>query len=318
MTIRFHNILFVCLNDDGPEPDSLVQAMKFARCSDARLTLFDAIAPVSPIQRHLRIGTKQFSDVDLATMARRSELTEWADRHREVTRAGVVIGEGRRSVAAARRVREASHDLVIVSPRADSGDLAVVRRLIRTLDCALLVLRCAPLSGDVLAAVDPDDDLALNAMIAMTAAGIASVGHHRLHLVHAYEQRVVRLLRAVDVAEITDTQLDAHAEHTREAHRRALHELIARIGPDGDFTTHVEVGLAAEVIARLAVEEEASLAVVGVAGRRSMPSALMGHTADRVLATTSISLLVVKAPGFVPADGTAEWSAAATTAMSIA
>lgn len=318
MSLRFHNILFVCLNDDGAEPASLVGVMEFARLNDARLTLFDAIAPVSPIQRHLKIAGKRFDEVELVSMARHAQLSEWVARHRDVMTAAVVIGDGRRSVAAARRAREAHHDLVVVAPGADRGDLAVVRRLFRTLACPLLVLRCPPLSGDVLAAVDPDDELALNAMIVMTGAGVASIGRRHLHLVHAYEQRVLRLLRAVDVHELSESQIDSYADRAREAHRVALDELIERIGPEGEFFAHVEVGLAAEVLARLAVEESASLAVVGVAGRRTMPSALVGHTADRVLATTSISLLVVKAPGFVPVDDPADRPTANVASMSTA
>ena len=88
---------------------------------------------------------------------------------------------------------------------------------------------------------------------------------------------------------------------------------------DGEHTIRAEVGRPAEVVARLAVEHDASLAVVGAAGRRLMPPTLIGHTAERILSSTTISLLVVKAPGFAPVDDE-EWlsSAASVAAMSAA
>lgn len=306
MTFRFHNLLFVCLNDDSTEPAGLGYAAEFARATGATMTLFDAVPPISRVQRHLRFGGPELDESDLAATARRHQLADWASRHRHVTRIGIAIGDGRRTVAASRRVAEAGHDLVVVAPVTDSDDLAVVRRLIRTVPCPLLVVRSPPLTGAVIAALDPDDDLALNAMIAMTSAGIATTARQPLHLVHAFEPHGLRTLRSLDLAEVTEARLASYGERAASAHRRAVDELLDRIRPEAPYVRHVEVGRPAEVIARLAVEHGASIAAVGAAGRRRMPASLIGHTAERVLAATSISLLVVKAPGFVPVDDD-EW-----------
>lgn len=47
---RFYRLLFVALNDDPHPPDQLIGAIEFARRTEATMSRFDAVAPLSRIQ----------------------------------------------------------------------------------------------------------------------------------------------------------------------------------------------------------------------------------------------------------------------------
>lgn len=316
MRYRFNNVLFAALNDSPNPPPQLADAVEFARRTDASMTLFDSIAPMSRVQRTLRFGDNPVGDFDFVGAARGEQLRGWAEEYRPRLRMGYTVGTGRRSAAINRRVADAHHDLVVVAPNGNVDDFSVVRRLIRTVPCPLLVLKGPMLNGNVIAAVDPDDDLALNIMIASSAQGLASAGQRSMHLVHAYEPHGVRMLLAVDLTDLTSARIDAFVDKARDVHCAALSELADRIGLDSGVASHVDVGTPLDVIACSAVELEASLVVVGAGGHSGMPAMLIGHTAERIVTTIAESTLIVKAPGFVPAADDDDWfSSGALRAM---
>ncbi len=307
MEHRFHNLLFAALNESGEPSTGLAHAVDFAHMSDATMTLFDAIMPVSRVQRHIRFGDKQADEVDLATFARRGQLQEWAEPYRSRLRMGYRVRSGRRSVEIARQVADAGHDLVIVAPDGSVEDLSVVRRLIRTTPCPLLVLRAPILNGSVVAAVDPDDELPLNIMITNSAYGMASICGRTVHIVHAYEPHGIVMVRSANIVDVTDARIATYVDRVRDAHRRALDELVDQLAIEPPVAAHVDVGSPLDVIARNAVELEASLIVVGAGGHPSMPAMLVGHTAERLVAATSGSILVVKSRNVVQNPGDNDW-----------
>ena len=307
MSYRFHNVLFAALNDSPDPPPQLTDAVEFARRTNAAMTLFDSIAPMSRIQRTLRFGDNPVGDFDFVAAARGGQLRSWANEYRPRLKMGYTVGTGRRSAAINRRVADAHHDLVIVAPDGNADDISVVRRLIRTVPCPLLVLKGPMLDGNVIAAVDPDDDLALNTMIASSAQVLAAASQRAMHLVHAYEPHGMRTLRAVDLTDLTTARVDAFADKARDGHRAAMSELVERIGLDSGVPSHVEIGTPLDVIARSAVELEASLVVVGAGGHSAMPAMLIGNTAERIVTAIAESTLIVKAPGFVPAADHDDW-----------
>ena len=316
MTHRFYNILFAALNDDSQPPAHLSEAVEFARTVDARMLLFDAIPPISRIQRHLRLADTNIANLDVAADARRAELRSWAHDEASRLRMGVSVGAGRRSVEIARQVVKGGHDLVVIAPNGTVEDLSVVRRLIRTVPCPLLVLKGSFVDGNVIAAVDPDDELSLNVMIARSAQAVASIRGSTVHFVHAYEPHAIETMRSVDIAALTGDRIDAFADRARDAHRSALDELVERVGRPEDIVAHVDVGSPLDVVARSAVEFGASLVVIGAGGARGMPSVLIGHTAERVATKLSVSTLVVKAPGLATITDDIQWmNANATTAV---
>jgi len=316
MRYRFNNVLFAALNDSPDPPPQLADAVEFTRRTNASMTLFDSIAPMSRIQRTLRFGDKAIGDFDFVAAARGEQLRSWADEHRARLKMGDIVGTGRRSAAINRRVADALHDLVIVAPNGNADDISVVRRLIRTVPCPLLVLKGPMLNGNVIAAVDPDDDLDLNIMITSTAQTLAAAAQRSIHLVHAYEPHGMRMLRAVDLTDLTTARIDTFVDKARDGHRAALNELAEQIGLDNTVASHVEVGTPLDVIARSAVELEASLVVVGAGGHSGMPAMLIGSTAERIVTTIAESTLIVKAPGFVPAEDDDDWfSSGALRAM---
>jgi nucleotide-binding universal stress UspA family protein len=262
------------------------------------MSLFDAVVPLSRIQRQLRLATKLVNESDAAMVARRDELLAWAGEHRTRLRMGVAVGIGRRSIQIAHRAQADVRDLIVVAPDGSPEDLAVVRRIIRVAPCPVLVLRQPMDVGSVIAAIDPDDQMSLNTMIARTATGLARPGGRELHVVHAYEPHGLRLLRRAATERIAPEDLDSFVDTVRDAHRAALDEVLDHIGVDA--TSHVEVGSTLDVIARSIVETDANVVVVGLGGHPGVPSILAGNTADRIINRTLASVLVVRAPGLSP------------------
>ena len=60
------------------------------------------------------------------------------------------------------------------------------------------------------------------------------------------------------------------------------------------FETRTEIGYAADVIARIAEEEDFELIVMGSRGLSGIASFFLGSVADRVAHTSTVAVLLVK------------------------
>lgn len=109
-----------------------------------------------------------------------------------------------------------------------------------------------------------------------------------IHLLHV--QPPIPVARAL--AHVSKETLHAHyMEESREELREAQEKLDAA---GRQHTTHVHVGQAAEVVAKVATELGCDLIVMGSHGRSGIAGLMMGSVATRVLHLATCPVLLVK------------------------
>lgn len=88
-----------------------------------------------------------------------------------------------------------------------------------------------------------------------------------------------------------------YVAQTEKAHREALTSLCSHYSlPQAN--THLLSGFAEQVIPDFVREQHIDLLVMGAISRSQLDSALIGHTAERVLEAVDCDLLVMKPPAF--------------------
>lgn len=289
---RFQNILFVALDVGTEPPSALDNAIRLAEVHEAKLTLYDVVPSVPLLRRELDPDGQRATLNDLAVAAIESELGRWLDPYGQRIDAAIAVDIGRRPIEVVARVRRDHHDLVIVAPDHSPDSLATVRRVMRVCPCPVLVLRTRLEDGSTIAAVDPDDRIELNAMILHVAESNAARLGTNLVAAHAYEQYGASL--------IADDELTQFADRIHAAHKNAMSDLLDHVGAHPSVGSRIIHGTPAQALTALVDDIGAALIVVGSAGRRNMSVVLTGNTADRLVESTSASLLLVKPAGFDP------------------
>jgi nucleotide-binding universal stress UspA family protein len=90
-------------------------------------------------------------------------------------------------------------------------------------------------------------------------------------------------------------------EEEKSAAEKYLAEIASRIGAKGrNVESKVLVGRAAETLAEFASQEGADLIVMATHGRSGVSRWVWGSTADRILRSSCVPVLMVRAPGCVP------------------
>ncbi len=90
-------------------------------------------------------------------------------------------------------------------------------------------------------------------------------------------------------------------EEEKSAAEKYLAEIASRIGAKGrNVESKVLVGRAAETLAEFASQEGADLIVMATHGRSGVSRWVWGSTADRILRSSCVPVLMIRAPGCGP------------------
>jgi universal stress protein E len=191
--------------------------------------------------------------------------------------------------------------------------------LIQSCPCPLLLIKTARPYSElyVVAAVDPthahDKPGALDAAILDAATELSRPFAASLHVFHACRPWRVAL-RGSGVAKAPEA-VRAEVEAAYRKHVEAqVGEIVRCRGIPRDHV-HVQEGDAALLIPEFAAHTSADIAVIGAVSRSSLRSALIGHTAERVLDMLDCDVMIVKPPGFrspVPSSSPGERRATRT------
>jgi universal stress protein E len=174
--------------------------------------------------------------------------------------------------------------------------------LIRT--CPLPLLLTKPKSWGtpplLMAAVDPghaNDRAALldHRILDVTASMAKQVGA-QLHAMHAYFPSTLAMAAAAGMPPGVGVSAEALAAE-RELRRSQIKELTDQYAVC-DANLHVDAGMAAEYLPRMAADWHADIVVMGAISRSPLKGMLIGSTAERVLETLPCDALVVKSPDF--------------------
>ncbi len=174
--------------------------------------------------------------------------------------------------------------------------------LIRTCPVPLLLTKPKSWASPpvLMAAVDPghvhDVPLALDHRILDVAASMAKRLNAKLHAIHAYLPATIATAAVGGMPSMMGLSAEALAAE-QELRYSQIKQLTDQYGiVDGNL--HVDAGMAAEYIPRMAAGWHADIVVMGAIARSGLKRALMGSTAEHVLETLPCDVLVVKPTDF--------------------
>jgi universal stress protein E len=196
-------------------------------------------------------------------------------------------------------VQKSGYDLVVTGTRGGSALRRILvgstaQRLVRHCPAPVWVTRDQPWTPlkSVLAAIDFSE---ASEEVLRTAASVAVRAQARLEVLH-----VVEASHEIEAAGGSGDKPTLATERIDRAIREQVHEFINRtIGSMLPGGINIEWGEAWEAISETAKRHESGLIVVGTVGRSGVPGILLGNTAEKVLYSSTCSVLAVKPPSFV-------------------
>lgn len=198
------------------------------------------------------------------------------------------------------RVAELQPDLVLKTAHSHG----LLHRLLLSNSCWQLIRYCpVPLwlvkphgawQGKRLAvALDPtheaDKPAALDRQLIVAAQALHDVLGLEAHYLHSYAPLPRTLV--FDAELVADYEY--YVERTGERHREAFEQLLGQY-PIDRAHTHLLQGFAEETLPQFVEQNAVDLLVMGAIARGHLDTALIGHTAERVLEGIDCDLLVLK------------------------
>ncbi|NNE24330.1 MAG: universal stress protein [Rhizobiales bacterium] len=311
---RFKNILYVHDESSDVCEKTLQLAIDLAERNEGRVDL------IFVIERKPTI----ISSSSLILLHER--LLKWARKSlRELTDSVTVkvelrtkVIEGIPHVEVIRDVLRNDHDLVIKPIGSDD----FMDRLLGRLDMRLLRHCPCPVwlsKGDsygafdsVLAAVglgDPgkrDLDSAINKQIVELAFSLCAASNAVLHMGHVWFPSYL-MAYGKSIASLKGTDIDDYVSGEKDLRQGWLDGLMskaadwveANIYDAVDRHTHLRQGHVGQEIAKLIVDVEANVVILGTVARSGMAGVIMGNKAEAILEQVTCSVLAIKPPGFV-------------------
>ncbi|WP_299999934.1 universal stress protein UspE [uncultured Cedecea sp.] len=215
-----------------------------------------------------------------------------------------VVWHNRPFEAIIQEVITAKHDLVLKMAHQYDRLSAVLFtptdwHLLRKCPCPVWIVKDQPWpeGGKALVAVnltseEPHHDALNEKLLRDTLLLASKVDKTEVHLVGAYP------ITPISIAiELPDFDSSTYNNAIRGQHLIAMKTLRQKFSIDENMT-HVEKGLAEEVIPNLATHLDAGIVVLGTIGRTGLSAAFLGNTAEQVIDSLRCDLLVIKPDDF--------------------
>nr|WP_298139090.1 universal stress protein [uncultured Pseudomonas sp.] len=293
--------LLVVIDSQQPHQPALERAAWLARRNRARLHLL-------LIEYHATLDTSPLFDSAVQAKGRAAALEQagaWLEEYVAPLRAeglelhlDVRWGKPLHKVVAS-KVDELQPDLVLKSAARNN----LLQRLLLTNSCWQLIRHCpAPLwlvhhgawqGHRLCAALDPlhsaDKPAELDHRLIRAARELSEQFGLQAHYLHTYAPLPRTLV--FDAELVGD--YENYVERSAKQHRDALEDLIGQY-PIARPDTHLIEGFAEEVLPRFVREQNVDLLLMGAVARGQLDTALIGHTAERVLDAVECDLLVLR------------------------
>jgi len=173
-------------------------------------------------------------------------------------------------------------------------------QLLRKCPCPVWMVKDQPWpeDGTALVAVnlsseEPYHDPLNRKLVQETQELADHIDHQAVHLVSAYPVTPINI-----AIELPDFDPSVYNDAIRGQHLIAMKALRQQFGI-GEELTHVEKGLAEDVIPELAERLHAGVVVLGTLGRTGLSATFLGNTAEHVIDHLRCDLLAIKPDGFV-------------------
>jgi universal stress protein E len=150
----------------------------------------------------------------------------------------------------------------------------------------------------LMAAVDPghvnDQSAVLDHRILDVTASMAKQFEAQVHAMRAYFPSTIAAAAAAGMPPGVGVSAKALAAE-RDLRRSQIKQITDQYGV-ADANLHVDAGMAAEYLPRMAAEWHADIVVMGGIARSGLKRVLIGSTAERVLEILPCDALVVRSP----------------------
>ncbi len=300
-------ILLVPLGSLHHNNDGIRRIADLADESGATITLLGVTPPVSRIRSQPLVDTDYERILGaLAERHLRSTLTHWASRLSVDLDVTVEVRTGGLASEIAAEVVEGTDDLVILAPNAANADTSLLAGIIGCCPSRVWVLREPVGNGNVLAAIDPDDDPTIVAQIIDTARAMASGRQSALHIVHAWRLfdgsmsigDEVEMVFPIDHPFTKTCRLEALDIEgaIAAAHEKACREALGDGANQAIETLHVMEDNPTDALLGLVDRYDIDLLVMGVRGRAKESRRNAGSTFTSVLHQANCSVLAVQPP----------------------
>lgn len=301
-----HMLVVIDPNSEDDQPDLRRAENLVAHFSGARITLFlcDYNAALDGGILFDSKGLEQARESLIAHHSQRLEKMARPLRQQGVSVDIQAIWGKRLDRHVLRAVQEHKPDLVLKTTHHRS---ALKRLLLTNSDWQLirhcevplwLVKRADGEMTDICASVDPlheaDKPAALDLKLIAIARSLSESVKSRMHIAHCYNP-LPRTL-AFDASIVVD--YDSYASEIRKRHGEAL-ETLANENDIAPSSRHLLTGYPEEAIPEFIEKQGISLLVMGAISRSRIDTALLGHTAERLLDDCPCDVLVIKPEGFV-------------------
>lgn len=299
-SVSFGDVLFCPMSERGGA--AAVRRVVSAIAPGANLTIVGVVDEPSRfdalVQGSAHLDAVLASD-HAATERRVERCVVAAEQVGSDVRIASLVEIGHPALSLVKRAIAAAHDLVVVSVD-DDVDEVTLRRLLRKSPCPVWVIRPTRAKRQrVLAAVDADPaQEALNRTIMDAAAALAGE-HAELHVVNAWELFGEATMRSSAFVRVDDAEIERRRDAVREAHERAVAELVDRRSDSPRWTVHVVEGPASPVISDVVRRLRITSLVIGTVARSGLSGLVMGNTAERLIDDVRCSLVAVKPDDFV-------------------
>ena len=301
----FRHILVV-IDAADEQHKALKRALRMARLSDARLTLFLSIYDFS--YEMTTMLSSEERDVMRSNLIadRRAWLTDvLSEFDTDSVRIDIdVVWHNRPFEAIIKEAIKHKHDLIIKGTQVSASFQNLIFtptdwHLLRKAPCPVLLVKEHewPSHGQIIAAVhtgsEEEHHQQLNKRIIEHAQSMSKVLNASVHLVNAYPSAPVNVAVEIpefDVSEYSDALEQHHVNR------------MAALGRDYGISSHYQhlsQGLPEQVIPEAAKQLDAELVVLGTIGRTGLSAALLGNTAEHVLDQLNCDVLAIKPEDFV-------------------
>ena len=304
----FKNIL-VALNSEAPEQVALQQAVKLAANHQARLKLVDVVREFNWLERLTTPNSQEFRQgiADKKTVLLEKLAEPARAQGLEVT---TVVLSGKSSLAIVREVLQSSHDLVVKQAKGAGWFKgfygATGMQLLRKCPCPVWLTKpeADAKCGRVMAAVDansPDEaHAALNRGIIDAAQSFGQWENAQVHVVQAWNVYGEDVLQHHMLSE----EFEELMQRSQGDAEDNLNELLRDFNLNSKSqNVHILHGDPSLVIPQFAEAERVDLIVMGTIARTGLAGALMGNTAEAILANVHCSILALKPKDFVSPIG---------------
>ena len=301
---KYKNIL-VIIDPTTNDQIALKRAIELAKHTHGKLTAFLSIFDFSYEMTTILSSDEREVMRNTVIDDRKSWLEEIVAEHNPENLAieSRVVWHNRPFEAVINQVIDNKFDFVIKGTHQHDKLKSVIFtptdwHILRKCPCPVLLVKEHnwPENGNILAAVnigsDEEEHQSLNDIITTEANNVARMINANVHLVNSFPGTPVNIAIEIpefDAQEYNDTMLKTHkssmAKHADKFNVK--HE-----------NTHVQEGLAEDVINEVASEIDAELVVLGTIGRTGFSAAIIGNTAEHVIDQLKCDVLALKPLGY--------------------